>query len=211
MNSLKLKTNDKLLDVGCGTGRFLSKLSKDVKYDLEIHGCDISNESLKLCRASIPGGTFNLHDLSDALNPILPKFYFDKIISVQVIQHLEPDKHKIAINKILNCLKPEGLLILELYNHSGLIRKFEQFINNSRHKEIQNGVFYEYRFNYHEIKKIIKEIDENFNVRIKGCQCIPRFIIKRFPFLKKIDIYLSKSFIGKYISYYFIAEIYKER
>jgi len=53
LGNLQLKPGLRVLDLGCGTGKHLFRISELVFPDGEVSGLDISNESLEKCRREI--------------------------------------------------------------------------------------------------------------------------------------------------------------
>ncbi|MDA0716831.1 MAG: methyltransferase domain-containing protein [Cyanobacteria bacterium] len=69
----------RILDVACGGGdtvRAISRLGKREGIDLEVHGCDISEEALSLARAEAKTEGLEAHFFqTDAINAPLPDGY----------------------------------------------------------------------------------------------------------------------------------------
>jgi len=108
--SKMIPVNAKLLDIGCGNGRFLKHLSSLGRY--ELHGTEIEGGSA--IRAShineikLKIGQINIDDF--------PENYFDTITLFHVFEHLEKPKETLEI--ISKILKKNGLLILTFPNIS---------------------------------------------------------------------------------------------
>ena len=108
--SLKgLQKDSKILEVGCGTGRFLEFL-EDKGYT-NLHGIDQAEEMLKIaekrCHATLIRG--------DAFNFAFKKNSFDAVYSVRVLMHLE--KPEEVINEMLRVGK---IVIFDLVNKDSL-------------------------------------------------------------------------------------------
>ncbi|MFH8093007.1 MAG: class I SAM-dependent methyltransferase [Candidatus Aenigmatarchaeota archaeon] len=97
----KWNINEVVLDVGCGSGRFIRLLSSLVK---EIHGIDISEEALKIAKnmkiknASLKKGS--------ALKIPYGNNFFDKVICIDVIEHIRDDEK--VLKEIKRVLKKGG-------------------------------------------------------------------------------------------------------
>lgn len=65
----KPKRNEKILDFGCGTGRSLFYLDRYFSGNgIELFGCDISKESLKIARQTVPSATLFLNSSIEDLS-----------------------------------------------------------------------------------------------------------------------------------------------
>jgi malonyl-CoA O-methyltransferase len=95
--------NKKVIDIGCGKGRYLRVL--DSKFsNAELYGVDISEEMLLHCpeKAITQSGTL--------LNIGYPDEYFDFVYCVEALEHalrIEP-----AVKEITRILKKEGKIIV---------------------------------------------------------------------------------------------------
>ena len=92
-----------VLDVGCGTGALLDQLRGSTK---ELWGVDGSQEALRYCRLR---GHQNLIRADACCLPFAAE-YFDAILAIGLIEHLEDDTAFLFEMKRL--LKPNGVLIL---------------------------------------------------------------------------------------------------
>lgn len=95
--------NDKVLDIACGLGFGSKIISEKCK---NIIGADLSDESINICKINYPDLKFQLEDVTDTT---FGANYFDKILSFETIEHVDPIKYLIELKRIL---KKEGLLIL---------------------------------------------------------------------------------------------------
>ena len=98
----------KVLDVGCGTGRYLEAI-KSFFPNSETHGVDFDKNALETTK------TFGHHTHLGRFEDIdLPKNYFDLIISIHVIEHVaQPDKF---LENCQNLLKQKGTILIETPN-----------------------------------------------------------------------------------------------
>ena len=105
------KHGDKVLEIGCGRGFTCWKLSP---YVSSILGIDVSTPSLKEAKELIKKK--NIRNVEFALMPeslsILGDNAFDKIITIDVFEHLHPDDGKEHLNNVFNLLKPRGAYII---------------------------------------------------------------------------------------------------
>ncbi|MCM8807793.1 MAG: class I SAM-dependent methyltransferase [Candidatus Omnitrophica bacterium] len=97
----KWDRSDVVLDVGCGSGRFIQLLSPLVR---EIHGIDISEEALKIARNLKINNAFLRK--GNALKIPYKDNFFDKVICIDVIEHIEDDEK--VLKEIKRVLKKGG-------------------------------------------------------------------------------------------------------
>ncbi|MCF8367702.1 MAG: class I SAM-dependent methyltransferase [Bacteroidales bacterium] len=97
-----------IIDVGCGPGILLNKISKDFTTK-GLTGLDFSETKIENCRKVFPHIIFDVHSIYD---PYQGKFDF--VVCTEVLEHLEyPEK---AIRQLLNLLEPEANLLLTVPN-----------------------------------------------------------------------------------------------
>ncbi len=100
---------DKVLDLGCGNGRFYPLL-KETQYI----GVDPSSELIKIAKEDYPQGDFLVAYGNDL--PFEDE-YFDKIYSIAVLHHLPSIKsRKELLNEAKRVLKKGGVMILTVWN-----------------------------------------------------------------------------------------------
>lgn len=94
----------RLLDVGCGTGIMLKKL---IKYG-EVFGVDISKFAIEFCKKRTLKKIF----LSSATDLQFPDNYFDLVLVLDILEHLEDDLE--CLEEVKRVLKTDGVLILSV-------------------------------------------------------------------------------------------------
>ena len=101
---------DKVLDLGCGNGRFFELLKdKDVNYI----GVDFSEKLIEIAKEKYPKIKFQV---ADALNLPFPNNYFDKIYSIAVLHHIPSQEFRMQfLKEVRRILKPNGFLILTVW------------------------------------------------------------------------------------------------
>jgi len=101
---------DKVLDLGCGNGRFFEFLKdKDIHYI----GVDFSEKLVEIAKEKYPKVKFQV---ADALNLPFPNNYFDKIYSIAVLHHIPSEKFRIQFfEEARRILKPNGFFILTVW------------------------------------------------------------------------------------------------
>lgn len=101
--------NKIVLDLGCGTGKFMQKFYKDtIKY----YGLDLSEKQLEIAKNKVKGENVDFICCS-AENIPLPDNSIDVIISTWVLGTiLEIDRRNKAIEEMKRVLKKDGVIFL---------------------------------------------------------------------------------------------------
>lgn len=115
----KYKKQGKLLDIGCGTGKFILEMKK---RGFKTYGVDISSRACRLARKK---GLNNIYQ-SELEKQKFPDNYFDAITLWHVFEHLHhPDS---TLDEIHRIIKKDGVLILEVPNIDSLpFRIFKRY------------------------------------------------------------------------------------
>ena len=109
----KIKTGDKVLDVGCGSGNLTLTAKRYVGQSGSVNGIDASPEMIDLARKNArQTGINTIFDV--ALIEKLPfsDWTFDVVISRLVMHHLPDDLKQQALAEIFRVLKPGGTIFL---------------------------------------------------------------------------------------------------
>jgi len=102
----------KLLDVGCGTGVFLSK-AQSIGY--EVTGIDFDRRSISLARESF--GLDNVYALSlEEFTNLTPAKKYDVVTFFEVLEHIENPRRFLQLIK--EVLKPGGYIALSVPNRT---------------------------------------------------------------------------------------------
>ena len=96
----------RVLDFGCGSGRWVESLSG---FGEEYVGVDISDEMVEICRSRYPGKRF---ETMDQMSIPCPSDYFDVAFSIAVIHHNSLEDQESLILELSRVLKPGGMLFL---------------------------------------------------------------------------------------------------
>jgi len=107
-----IKDGDRVLDIGCGNGRFLELIGdKNTKYS----GIDSSESFIKQARETY--GHFGEFIHGDALSLPYEDNSFDTIVSFGVLHHIPSKKlRKQFLSEAKRVLKKDGLMILTVWN-----------------------------------------------------------------------------------------------
>jgi len=98
--------------VGCGNGRLLMGLPKNIRYT----GLDISKQLLKEAQKAHPKNKFIETDITKQTTwDTLP--LFDYIFCIAVLHHLPTEKdHLFVLEQIKKHLKPNGKILITVWN-----------------------------------------------------------------------------------------------
>lgn len=115
MNDCSFSQGSRVLDVGCGTGRWVRRLEE---RGLSVVGIDQSSEMLSLARKR---GTLSLMVSGEAQNLPFRDESFECVSAVTVIQHIPPQEQVRALSEMVRVLRPGGyLFLIELIRGHGL-------------------------------------------------------------------------------------------
>ena len=102
---------DKVLDLGCGNGRLTELLAG---IGIDYTGIDSSENLINLALKAYPEKSFSV---ADALSLPFAKNSFDKVFSIAVLHHIPSKQLRLKFfSECQKVLKPEGLLILSVWN-----------------------------------------------------------------------------------------------
>jgi len=105
-----VEPGDKVLDLGCGNGRFFEVL-KDKRVD--YIGVDFSEKLIEIAKKRFPEAKFLV---ADALNLPFPNNFFDKVYTISVFHHIPSEEFRLQfLKEVKRVLKKEGLLILTVW------------------------------------------------------------------------------------------------
>lgn len=112
IGGLELKNGDKVLEVGCGNGYYLSLLNR-LGIKLNLTGIDIDKLALKDAKKFINDNKVKVIT-ADASKIPFPSNSFDKIVMSEVIEHVIDEKK--VLNEVHRVLKKDGILALTTNN-----------------------------------------------------------------------------------------------
>lgn len=113
---------DRLLDFGCGCGRFLRHLGP-LSDQVEIHGADIDAEMIEWLRANVPYGRYELAPHEPPLS--YPDGYFDLIVNHSVFTHLDERMQDLWLGELQRISRPGALLLLTVEGTSSFDRAYQ--------------------------------------------------------------------------------------
>lgn len=110
---LQLKSGQRLVDVGCGTGTDLEKLLARYGESVELYGAEPSEDMLKQMPPKVAKSQ-NVH-LARATADNLPYTdnFFDYITCSLVLHHVSDDDRQKALREMRRVLKPGGTVLIK--------------------------------------------------------------------------------------------------
>ncbi|MFD2908535.1 class I SAM-dependent methyltransferase [Flavobacterium ardleyense] len=186
LNRLLYNKQEVIVDMACGSGRFLNFAN---------FGVDGSSEMVKISKLKFPDKTIFL---CDAENTDFEDNTVDTIISFHFFMHLSDVKVKNILMEWDRILTNNGRIIFDI--PSSKRRKLLNFKKNNWH-----GSF---SLTNREIKQLNLnfEIRQSFGILFIPIHRIPKGIRKLFL---KLDALLSNSFLKEYSSYQIIELVKK--
>ncbi|MFC1622147.1 class I SAM-dependent DNA methyltransferase [Patescibacteria group bacterium] len=117
LEHIKKLENPKILDLGCGNGRFYDFLSQNLRTSFSYTGLEINDVLLAEARGKYQNGNFQKHDIFIHLDKITKKY--DIIVAFGITHHI-PDMEfrKNWFSTLPKILSPGGLLIFTIWDFS---------------------------------------------------------------------------------------------
>ena len=155
----------KILDWGCGCGRLTRYL---VTQESEIWGSDIDQENLAWCEQNLKIKPI-LHEIDNQTS--FPKNYFDVIIGISVMTHLQFELQLKWLEILANSVKKGGMLVLSTHGESCALRS----LNDESFKIFQSKGYIDLQHNknmekyikkgflYRDVFNSIEFINNNWN------------------------------------------------
>ena len=154
----KLSEIKKSLDFGCGVGRLTFPLAEISELSV---GVDVSSSMIQLAQDRATENSISncdfIHNTKENLN-LFGDNSFDFILSMMVLQHMEPRYFRTYLLEFLRLLKPGGILVFQLPHHIEKKASYDQF-HEATAPEMEI-----YGMNREEVIRIL----ETGNTKIKG-------------------------------------------
>lgn len=142
-----LNKGDKVLDLGCGSGRLFSKFqNKEAKY----FGIDNSDKLIEIAKKENLQGNFQI---SDGLKLPFSEGFFNKIYSFAVIHHIPSRKLRLEfLKEARRVLKKDGMIVLTTWDLWNKKEPRRDVLKNLFNKELEfKDVFVPWRDNFRNI------------------------------------------------------------
>lgn len=147
LDPLRLTPADRVVDVGCGTGRLSLPL---LAAGVECVCVDHSLESLRVLRGKLPAGARVTLVQGDASRLPVCDGWATAVVSSQMLEHLPtPELRSTAVSEMARVLQPGGRLALTAYWHAPLLRPVLQ--REGRH----SGEIFFHRFERKELRRLL--------------------------------------------------------
>lgn len=186
LNKLLTNENEIILDLACGSGRFM---------DYANYGIDASKEMVKISQQKFLNKKIYL---SDAEKTTFDDNSVDTIISFHFFMHLNREKVKKILQECDRILTKNGRIIFD--------------IPSTKRRQLINYKSKDWHAGFSLTNQELKKLHSNFELkRSFGILFIPihRFPKKLRPSLIKLDNMLSNSFLKEYSSYQIIEFVKK--
>lgn len=171
-NYLKLSSNTKLLDAGCGNGKYIKYLTEILKFDGTILGVDNSENLLNIAKNNTKSYQNIQFMLGNLLNLKLESDYFDTIISIAVLHHFSTkNRRQKALDELVRCLKPGGWIFCTVWgnaNDNTDSTNSDYFIpwHNNQNK---NDIVYQRYYHLFNNNELLNLALENKLLSVKSC------------------------------------------
>jgi len=183
--------NRKMLDIGCGKGRFL-KVAKDFGWDVE--GVELAKSACRYAKEKF-GIDIKNKELKEAS---YLRDYFDVVTMWNVLDHLTDSLD--TLNEIRRILKPGGLLVIRIPNVKFHLFVHKIFIFFSFVGLNDPSIIVNYGFSKNTIRKILKKAGF-MNVKVSNS---PVSFGDPYKIFKKHSQYIINSVK---LSYYILSNL----
>lgn len=156
-----LAPGSRVLDAGCGNGRYLLPLSK--KYD--VVGTDISVLALSRARNYLEKSAQDAGFIASSITHLpFSDDSFDAVVCYGVLQHLFENERVLAVEELRRVLRPHGLIFFEVFGTDDMRFGGSEVENNTFRRK--GGIIYHY-FTEKELESLFKgfSIEEIKSIR----------------------------------------------
>ena len=111
----KLTNGLNILELGCGWGSLTLWMAKQYPKSKITAVSNSSSQKLHILEQAKKRKLKNISVITEDMNTFNPKGYYDRVVSVEMIEHMR--NHKKLFQKIASWLKPEGLFFMHIFVH----------------------------------------------------------------------------------------------
>jgi len=101
----------RILDVGCGDGYVSSRIREAEGPGAELVGVDYSERALGYARQHVPDMQLFARDLTDAAWTDGLPTGFNRVLMVEVLEHLDPGTHARLLGQVRGLMRSDGVLV----------------------------------------------------------------------------------------------------
>ena len=185
LNLIESYKNKRILDAGCGDGRFLSELKN--RGAINLYGIDYSERAVSFAKIFIPEANIQIGDLFSL--PYKDGF-FDVIFLIEVLEHIQLDKVNSVLKELRRVLKKDGELVVTV--PSNLIP-----VNIKHYQHFSEKYLRETLSPFFNIKKILGQDKSGFSLLKLFYKLLDnRYWLLR-PFANKYNLYVWPRFFNK--------------
>ena len=147
-------STDFILDIGCGSGLFASIIATETKAT--VLGIDSNKDAIGFCQSqySLNNLSFEEHT-TDEIH--FSDNSFDKVVLLEVIEHITKDQGIALLKKIHSLLKPGGELVLSTPNKRSLWPIIEFLMDKLKLAPTMYKEQHEILYNRKELNKLATE------------------------------------------------------
>jgi len=131
-NNIKLDSESRVLDFGCGCGRVIRHF-KDVLF--KLYGTDCNNFAIQWCNNYLDFGSFQSNKLSPPLN--YDDNSFELIYAFSIFTHLSESLQFEWIEEFKRILKPSGYLLISV--HGDTFLEINPILDSNEMKQYKKG------------------------------------------------------------------------
>jgi SAM-dependent methyltransferase len=176
--------NLKILDAGCGDGRFLGELAK--KGVKNLYGFDYSSKAVSFAKIFLPEADIKVADIKD-----LPyeNNFFERIFLVEVLEHINPVDTNVVLGNLKRVLKNNGELIITVPSEITPTppKHFQHFSETKIRETLRD---------YFEIIEIVGQGRVDFSI----LNFLYKFVDNRFWIVRPFSRYYDEKIWPKYFN-----------
>nr|XP_018912771.1 PREDICTED: uncharacterized protein LOC109041065 [Bemisia tabaci] len=120
---LHLKPGMRVLDIGCGFGGLAAFMARN--YDVSVTGVTLSREQERFAREHCKGLDVSilLKDYRDL------EGQFDRVVSVEMIEHVGPKNYANFFDVVDRCLGPDGIFVLHVISSNKTVERHDDWFD----------------------------------------------------------------------------------